>query len=123
MDTYCTDSHEWVRVDGDTIELGLTAHAVQELTDVTFVEIQPAGTMLGAGDSLGEVESVKTTSDIYAPVPGEIVEVNEAVVANPALLNEDPWGSAWLVKLRCPDLSGVEGLTPRDDYEAKFPSE
>ena len=76
-----------------------------------------------AGDSLGEVESVKPPV-IFTPLfPGEIIEVNEAVVANPALLNEDPWGSAWLVKLRCPDLSGVEGLTPRDDYEAKFPSE
>ena len=121
--THCTDSHEWIRVDGDTIELGLTAHAVQELTDVTFVEIQPAGTMLTSGDSLGEVESVKTTSDIYAPVPGEIIEVNEAVVANPALLNEDPWGEAWLVRMRCSDLSGLEGLTGRADYEAKFPSE
>ena len=115
--THCTDSHEWIRVDGDTIELGLTAHAVQELTDVTFVEIQPAGTMLTSGDSLGEVESVKTTSDIYTALAGEVSEANQAVVDDPSLVNSDPYGEGWLVRIASSDLSPLDGLMDAEAYD------
>src|SRR5262245_40264028 len=91
-------SHEWVRVSGDTAIVGITDHAQHELTDVVFVELPAVGRKLKAGETCAVVESVKTASDIYSPVSGEVVEVNKDVVQNPALTNTDPYGAGWFFK-------------------------
>ena len=86
-----SETHEWHKVDGDTVTIGLTQFAVDQLTDVTYVEMKPTGETIDAGDSVGEVESVKTTSDVYAALGGEIIEVNEALSNDPSILNSDPY--------------------------------
>src|SRR5690606_32625381 len=90
-----SESHEWHRLDGDVLTLGLSQFAIDQLTDVTFVDLKPAGETIAAGDAVGGVESVKTTSDVYSAVAGEIIEVNEAAVSDPSLLNRDPYGDGW----------------------------
>lgn len=117
-DRVYTESHEWLKADGDTVTLGLTQFAVDQLTDVTYVEMREAGSSFGAGDPIGEVESVKTTSDVYSPVAGEIVEVNGAVVDDPSLLNTDPYGAGWLVKLKASDLGPLDDLADASTYDA-----
>jgi glycine cleavage system H protein len=114
-------SHEWHRLSGDVLTLGLTRYAVDALTDVTYATVKPVGTAIAAGKSLGEVESVKTTSDVYSAVAGTIVEVNQAVVSDPSKLNADPY-SNWLVKLKVTDTSGMEKLLSAADYDKQFPS-
>jgi glycine cleavage system H protein len=114
------ESHEWHLVDGDTVTIGITEHAVDQLTDVTFVEMKPVGTAIGAGDTVGEVESVKTTSDIYSGVAGEIVEVNGALSDRPELVNSDPYGEGWLVKIRVTDASGLGNLMDAPAYDASI---
>jgi len=114
------ESHEWFRAEGDTVTIGITQFAANELTDITYVEMKPAGTEVAAGDSVGEVESVKTTSDVYCVVGGEIVEVNPALEDDPSLLNTDPFGEGWLVKIRCTDLSPLDGLMDQPTYDAKY---
>lgn len=104
------------------IVLGLTPFAVAELTDITFVEMQGAGTQITPGDSLGEVESVKATSDVYSAVPGEITEVNEALADNPSLLNSDPYGEGWLVKIKASETGALEGLMDSGAYDEKYPA-
>lgn len=116
-DRVYSESHEWHKLEGDTLVLGLTKFAVDQLTDVTYVEMKRAGTKFGAGDSLGEVESVKTTSDVYCACPGEILEVNPAVVADPSLLNTDPYGKGWLVKIRPGDRAGLSKLMDSGAYD------
>jgi glycine cleavage system H protein len=106
-------------MDGEVVTLGLTQFAVDQLTDLTFIEMKGVGTRIGAGDSVGEVESVKTTSDVYCAAAGEIVEVNGALAENPGLVNEDPYGKGWLVKVRVRDGSGLEGLMDAGVYEGK----
>src|SRR5438105_10707907 len=93
-------SHEWVRVSGDSATVGITDHAQHELTDVVFVELPDRGRKLKAGESCAVVESVKTASDIYSPLSGEVTEVNKAVVDNPALVNTEPYGTGWFFKLK-----------------------
>jgi glycine cleavage system H protein len=109
-----TRSHEWVRTEGDTATVGITDHAQDELGDIVYVELPEAGATFDAGDSFGTVESVKAVSDLYAPVGGEVVEVNEALGDNPEKINEDPYGEGWIIKLRVSD----EGdLLSASDYE------
>ena len=115
-----TDSHEWVRLEGDTATLGITPFAVSELTDITYVEMKPSGTTFDAGDSVGEVESVKATSDIYTPIAGEVIEINEALNDDPAKLNEDALGEGWLVKLKVTDTSALDALMDAEAYDAKY---
>jgi len=115
-DRVYAESHEWHKVEGDVVTLGITRHAVDALTDVTFVEMKPAGTSISAGDAVGEVESVKTTSDIYSLVGGEVVEVNQAVVDNPSLLNEDPYGAGWLIKVRASDTGPLGSAMDAEAY-------
>ena len=115
-----SDSHEWFRHDGDTITMGITPHAAAELTDVTYVELRPSGTAITAGDAVGEVESVKTTSDVYSAVGGEITEVNAQAVDDPSLLNSDPQGDGWLVKVRTDDASPLERLMDSIAYDEKY---
>ena len=111
-----TKSHEWVRSDGDTATIGITDHAQDELGDVVFVELPEEGDTFDAGDSFGTVESVKAVSDLYTPVGGEVVEINEILNDSPEKINEDPYGEGWIVKLR---TSGEPaGLLSAADYEA-----
>ena len=111
-----TKSHEWVRREGDTATIGITDHAQDELGDVVFVELPEEGDTFDAGDSFGTVESVKAVSDLYTPVGGEVVEINEVLGDSPEKINEDPYGEGWIVKLR---ISGEPaGLLSAADYEA-----
>ena len=118
-DRVYAESHEWHKVEGDVATLGLTQFAVDQLTDVTYVEMREAGHSFEAGDPIGEVESVKTTSDVYPAVAGEIIEVNPAVVADPSLLNSDPYGQGWLVKIKVTDAAGLENCVDAAAYDAK----
>ncbi|HCA38814.1 MAG: glycine cleavage system protein GcvH [Phycisphaerales bacterium] len=115
-----SDSHEWFRHEGDTVTMGITPHAASELTDITYVELRPTGTAIDAGDAVGEVESVKTTSDVYSVVAGEIVAINDAAVDDPALLNSDPQGVGWLVKVRTEDAAPLETLMDSIAYDEKY---
>ena len=114
-----SESHEWHRVEGDVVVIGITKHAVDELTDVTFVELKDAGDTVGAGDASGEVESVKATSDVHSAVAGEISEVNQAVIDDPSLLNTDPYGDGWLIKVKAEDMGTLDGLTDSEAYDAQ----
>lgn len=109
-------SHEWVRLEGDIATIGITDHAQEELTDVVFVELPAVGRDVDAGDPTAVVESVKAASDIYAPVSGEVVEVNDSVEADPALVNTDPYGQGWIFKLKVKDAAQIEGLLDADGY-------
>lgn len=111
-------SHEWVLVDGDTATVGITDHAQEELTDVVFVELPPVGKSVDVGDPTAVVESVKAASDIYAPVSGEVVEVNPAVEADPSLVNTDPYGKGWIFKLKVKDAEHVFKLMDAATYGA-----
>jgi glycine cleavage system H protein len=111
------ESHEWHLVHGDVVTIGITEHAVDQLTDITFVEMKPAGTRVGTGDTVGEVESVKTTSDIYSGVAGEIIEVNTTLSDSPELINSDPYGKGWLVKVKVSDASGLTKLMDAAAYD------
>ena len=104
-DLYYTESHEWVRIEGENARVGITDHAQAELTDVVYVELPKVGTQFEARGQIAVVESVKAASDIYAPVKGEVVEANEALSSNPALVNTDPFGEGWifLLKMDSPD--------------------
>lgn len=111
-------SHEWVRLEAGVATVGITDHAQHELTDVVFVELPAVGRVVKAGEACAVVESVKTASDIYAPVGGEVVEVNAAVTANPALVNTDPYGQGWFIKVRMKD--GLDGLMGPKAYREQI---
>lgn len=113
-----TSDHEWVLVEGDTVTVGVTDHAQEELTDVVFVELPELGTAVAAGDPVGVVESVKAASDVYAPVAGEVVGANEEVVGEPSLVNTDPYGQGWLMKIKVADPSAIGGLMDAAAYSA-----
>lgn len=114
---YCT-SHEWVRLEGDIATIGISDHAQNELTDVVFVELPAMEREVDPGDPTAVVESVKAASDIYAPIGGEVVEVNPDVEADPSLVNTDPYGQGWIFKLKIKDTAAVEGLMDSVAYEA-----
>lgn len=113
-----SQTHEWHKVEGDTLTLGLTQFAVDQLTDVTYVEMRKTGTSFKAGDSIGEVESVKTTSDVYSAVAGKVIEVNPALADDPSLLNSDPYGKGWLVKIQITDKAPLSTLMDAKAYDA-----
>ena len=115
-DRLYSESHEWHKVEGDMLTLGLTRFAVEQLTDVTYVQMKPKGTKFKGGDIVGEVESVKATSDVYCFGAGEITEVNPAVVEDPSLLNSDPYEAGWLFKARLSDKTGLTGLMDAAAY-------
>jgi glycine cleavage system H protein len=109
-----TKTHEWVRREGDVATVGITDHAQEELGDVVFIELPEEGASFDAGDSFGTIESVKAVSDLYTPVGGEVVEVNETLNDSPERVNEDPYGGGWMIRLRISD----EGkLLSADEYE------
>lgn len=113
-------SHEWVRLEGDIATVGISDHAQEELTDVVFVELPLVGRTVDAGDPTAVVESVKAASDIYAPIGGEVVEVNLDVEADPALVNTDPYGRGWIFKLRVKNAAEVEGLLDAAAYSSQI---
>ena len=113
-------SHEWVRVTGDAATIGITDHAQHELTDVVFVELPEVGKKLKAGDACAVVESVKTASDIYSPVGGEVTEVNKAVVENPALVNTEPYAGGWFYKIKLANSAEVNSLLSPEQYQTQI---
>lgn len=114
-----SESHEWHKLEGDVLTVGITTFAVDQLTDLTYVEMKAPGTEIASGETIGEVESVKTTSDIYCFAGGEVVETNAALESNPGLVNEDPYGAGWLIKIKVSDASGLDGLMDADTYSAQ----
>lgn len=112
-----TKEHEWVKVEGDTGTVGITDHAQKELGDIVYVDLPKIGAALETGKALGSVESVKAVSDIYAPVSGEVIEVNGLLTASPEKLNEDPHGEAWLVKLKLKSAEEINRLMTAADYQ------
>lgn len=113
-----TKEHEWILVEGDTGTVGITFHAQKELGDIVYVDLPKPGTAVEAGKPLGSVESVKAVSDIYSPVSGEVVAVNDLLATAPEKLNEDPHGAAWLVKIRLSNPAEVDSLMSAADYQA-----
>ena len=115
-----TAEHEWVRTDGDTVRVGITAFAQEALGDVVYVSLPTVGDSVVAGDTCGEVESTKSVSDLYAPVSGEVTAVNGALDATPELVNNDPYGEGWMYELRPSDPADVEALMDADGYTAQL---
>ena len=109
-------SHEWLRVEGDTAIIGISDHAQQELTDLAFIELPEVGAALSVGDACGVVESVKTASDLYAPVSGEVTEINDALESEPGTVNEDPYGDGWFYRIRLSNTDEIEDLLSPEDY-------
>ncbi|MCX6845677.1 MAG: glycine cleavage system protein GcvH [Verrucomicrobia bacterium] len=114
---YCA-SHEWIRLDGDIATVGISDHAQAELTDVVFVELPTIGRKVDASDPTAVVESVKAASDIYAPIGGEVIEANDAVEADPSLVNTDPYGKGWIFKLRVKDPADAARLMDASAYQS-----
>jgi len=117
MTTKFTKDHEWVTMEGDVATVGITPHAAEQLGDVVFVELPDVGKSFGQGDDMAVVESVKAASDVYAPISGEVVEVNQAIVDEPAKVNEDPAGAAWFVKLKQTSTDEFDGLMDETAYK------
>ena len=113
-------SHEWARIQGSEATVGITDHAQHELTDVVFVELPEVGKKVKAGEACAVVESVKTASDIYSPLSGEVAAVNQAVVDNPALVNTDPYAGGWFFKLKLTDPGQASGLMNAAQYQAQI---
>lgn len=115
-----TKTHEWVRAEGDVATIGITDHAQSELGDIVFVDLPEVGRTLGQGDTFGTVESVKTVSDIYSPLAGEVVETNGSLGAQSELVNTDPYGGGWMVKIKLSDTSQLGALLSADAYTASL---
>ena len=112
-----TATHEWARLEKDIVTVGVTSFAADQLGDVVLVELPEMGAKLEAGKTFGVIEAVKTVSDLYPPVSGEVVERNEALTDNPALVNQDPFGAGWIVRLRCAEPAGHAKLMSSAEYE------
>jgi glycine cleavage system H protein len=113
-------SHEWVRASGGVATIGITDHAQHELTDVVFVELPDVGRKVQAGEACAVVESVKTASDIYSPVTGEVIEVNQAVVGDPSLVNREPYSGGWFARIRLSNPAELETLLGQEQYRAQI---
>lgn len=112
-----TEDHEWVRVDGDEVVIGITDYAQGELGDVVFLELPEEGDEISQGDTMGSIEAVKTVADLFAPVTGSVIAVNETLEAAPENVNNDPYGEGWLVKVKASDLTELDGLMDAEGYE------
>ena len=117
-DLYYTADHEWVRMDGEIATIGVTDYAQGELGDIVFVEVETEGETLEAEEVFGTIEAVKTVSDLILPITGEIIEMNKAIDDDPSLINNDPFGAGWIIKVRVSNPSDVEGLMDATAYEA-----
>lgn len=113
-----SEEHEWVRLDSDVATIGITAYAQDSLGAIVFVELPPVGRTLAAGEGFGVVESVKAVSDVYAPVPGEITEVNSALESAPEQINESPYADGWMIRIRVSDTGALDKLMSAAEYEA-----
>lgn len=113
-----TNEHEWIRVEGDIAYVGITDYAQEQLGDIVFVDIPTVGEALEAGEVFGTIEVVKTISDLFLPVAGEVMEQNEALEENPELVNKDPYGEGWLIKMKPANLKDVEDLLDAEGYKA-----
>jgi glycine cleavage system H protein len=113
-----TKEHEWARLEGDVLVVGITAHAVDQLGDITLVSLPEAGTKVSAGDSFGDIDSVKAVSELYAPLAGEVTETNTALDDAPESVNTEPYGAGWMIKLRLDDPKDVEQLMDAAAYGA-----
>ena len=113
-------THEWVRVEGDSAWVGITDHAQAELTELVFVELPESGRTVSAGQPCAVVESVKTASDIYAPLSGEVIEVNQALTDDPGKVNADAFGEGWFFKVRMSDTSELDGLLDANGYQSQI---
>lgn len=116
-DVRYTKDHEWAREEGGLVTVGITSWATDQLGDVVFVELPEPGRALEAGKAFGVVEAVKTVSDLYAPIAGEVVEVNGALADNPAVVNQSPYGEGWMIRIRPANAGDFGTLLSRDDYE------
>jgi glycine cleavage system H protein len=116
MSLYFTKEHEWIRVDGDEATVGISNHAQEQLGDIVFAEVPEAGRQLSKGQEAAVVESVKAASDVYAPVSGEVIEGNQAVADDPALVNSDPEGAGWFFKLKLGNPGDLDGLMDEAAY-------
>ena len=112
------DTHEWHKLENDLVTIGLSRFAVDALTDITYVEIQREEGVIGAGETLGEIESVKATSEIFCGIDGTVTAVNTAVLDDPSIINTDPFGAGWLVKVKPVDAAQIETLMAADAYDA-----
>jgi glycine cleavage system H protein len=117
-----SDDHEWLRVDGDEAVVGITAYAADQLGDVVFVELPAVGRMLKSRESFGVIESVKAVSDLFAPVAGEVVAVNEELASRPELVNADPYGAGWMLRLRAARAEDADDLRDSESYRALITS-
>jgi glycine cleavage system H protein len=117
MTTKYTEEHEWLKVDGDVATVGITQHAAEQLGDVVFVDLPAIGKKVEKGKDAAVVESVKAASDVYAPITGEIVEVNKSIADEPSKVNADPEGSAWFMKIKIADKSQLESMMDKATYE------
>ena len=115
-----TKTHEWAYIDGDTAVCGISDHAQHEISDIVFVELPKVGAKVEAGKSCAVIESVKSASDIYAPVSGEIIEVNQAAADNPSIVNQAPHGDGWLFKIKMSNEDEVKNLLSFEEYKAKI---
>ena len=113
-----TKEHEWVRVEGDVAYVGITEYAQSELGEIVFVEVETVGESLAAGEVFGTVEAVKTVSELFLPVSGEVLEFNTELESAPELVNEDPYGKGWMIKMSVSDATEIDGLLTATDYEA-----
>jgi glycine cleavage system H protein len=116
-------SHEWASLDGDTCTLGITKFAVEQLTDVVYIELPDVGDHVFSGESFGEIESVKAVSEIYSPVNGEVIAVNGALENDPSIVSNDPYGKGWMVKIKCEPGSKLDHLMTLEKYEKQIASE
>ena len=113
-----TKEHEWIRVEGEEAVVGITDYAQSQLGDIVFVECETVGDALEAGETFGTIEAVKTVSDLYLPVAGEVLEFNEELEGEPELVNKDPYGKGWIVKIKISDETELDGLLNADTYKA-----
>lgn len=112
-----TEEHEWLRVDGDTVEIGITDYAQGELGDIVFVELPSVGDQIERGESFGTIEAVKAVSDLYAPITGKVTEINDSLEDDPTVINRDPYGDGWMIKVEISDSSEIEKLLTADAYK------
>ncbi len=117
-DCRMTPTHEWHRAEGNTVTVGITRFAADELTDITFVELPAVGTRVGPGEPFGEIESVKATSELFSAVSGVVSDVNPVLADNPERVNDDPFGAGWMIKLTADDLAPLDDLLDKAAYEA-----
>jgi glycine cleavage system H protein len=115
---YYTNDHEWIKVDGNTALVGVTDFAQHQLGDIVFVDVASVGETLKEGDTFGTIEAVKTVSDMFMPLEAEVIEFNEALNNEPELINTDPYGAGWIVKVTLADASAVSGLLTAEQYKA-----